>query len=117
MTKGDLKGYTEALLCSAQEQSIRSILSTILTKLPSHPFVGCVVTISHIVSECDKLAQKDYNRRHDSVGRYKHWQFCEKLRFNRARFWYKHEPESVNENENFKIIWDFTIQCDHMIET
>ena len=34
-----------------------------------------------------------------------------------ARLWYEHEPESVIENENFKILWDFTIQCDHMIDT
>ena len=73
-------------------------------------------TISYIVSECGKLAQKEYKRRYDNVGRYAHWQFCEKLGFNRARPWYEHEPESVVENENFKIIWDFSIQCDHMIE-
>ena len=30
--------------------------------------------------------------------------------------WYEHEPESVVENENLKILWDFTIQCDHTIE-
>ena len=59
---------------------------------------------------------KRSKQRHDSVGRYVHWQFCEKLGFNRARLWYEHEPESVVENENFKILWDFTIQCDHMIE-
>ena len=73
-------------------------------------------TISHIVGKCGKLPQKEYKRRHGSVGKYVHWQFCEKLEFNRARLWYEHEPESVVENENFKILWDFTIQCDHMIE-
>ena len=36
--------------------------------------------------------------------------------FNRARLWYENEPESVVENKNFKILWDFIIQCDHMIE-
>ena len=72
--------------------------------------------ISHIKSECGKLAQKEYKRGHDSVERYVHWQFCEKLGFNRARLWYEQEPESVIENENFKILWDFTIQCDHVIE-
>ena len=60
--------------------------------------------------ECGKLAQKEDKRRHDSVGRYVHWQFCEKLGFNKERLWYEHE------NKNFKILWDFTIQCDHMIE-
>ena len=73
-------------------------------------------TISHIVSECGKLAQKNYKLRHDSVGRYVHWQFCEKLGFNSARLWYEHEQESAVENENFKILWDFIIQCEHMIE-
>ena len=73
-------------------------------------------TISHRVSECGKLAQKVYKRRHDSVGRYVQWQFCEKLGFSRARLWYEHEPESVVKTENFKILWDFTILCDHMIE-
>ena len=66
-------------------------------------------TISHIVSEYGKPTQKEFKRRHD-------WQFCEKLGFNRARLWHEHEPESVAENKNFKIPWDFTVQCDHMIE-
>ena len=73
-------------------------------------------TISHIVSEFGKLAQKEYNRRHDSIGRYVLWQFFKKLGLNMAKLWYDHVPESVVENENFKILCDFTIQCDHMIE-
>ena len=50
------------------------------------------------------------------TSRYVHWQFCEKLGFNRARLWYEHEPESVVQNKNFKILWDYTIQCDHIID-
>ena len=73
-------------------------------------------TISDVVSECGKLAQKEYQWRHDSVGRYVHSQFCEKLGFNVARLLYEHEPESVVETENFKILWDFNIHCDHMTE-
>ena len=42
-------------------------------------------TTSHIVSECGKLAQKEYKRRHGSVERYVHWQFCEKLGFKRQQ--------------------------------
>ena len=30
--------------------------------------------------------------------------------------WYEHEPESVLENEEYKILWDFSIQTDHVIE-
>ena len=121
MRKSDLKGCSEALICSAQEQSIRTnyIKYNIDKTTESPPCRMCGTrneSISHKVSECGKLAQKEYKRRHDSVGRYVHWQFCEKVRFNRARLWYEHEPESVIENKNFKILWDFTIQCNHMIE-
>ena len=121
MRKSDLKGCSEALICSAQDQSIRTnyIHYNIDKTAKSHLCKMCGTgneTISHIVSECRKLGQKEYKRRHDSVGRYVHWQFCEKLGFNRARLWYEHGPESVVENENFKILWGFTVRCDHMIE-
>ena len=121
MRKSDLKGWAEALICSAQELSIwiNYIKYNIDKTAESALCRMCGTrneTIPHIVSECGKLAQKEYKRRHDSVGRYVHWQFYEKLGFNRARFWYEHKPESVIENENFKILWDFIIQCDHMVE-
>ena len=109
------------MICSAQEQSIRTnYIKQNIDKTAKSPL--CRIcgtrneTISHIVCRCGKLAQKEYKRRHDSVGRYVHWQFCEKLGFNRARLWYEHEPKCVVENENFEILWDFTIQCDHMTE-
>ena len=30
--------------------------------------------------------------------------------------WYEHEPESVLDNEDYKILWDFSIRTDHVIE-
>ena len=30
--------------------------------------------------------------------------------------WYEHEAESVLENEDYKILWDFSIQTDRVIE-
>ena len=35
---------------------------------------------------------------------------------NRGEKWYEHQPEGVVENEKCKILWDMTIQCDHVIE-
>ena len=35
----------------------------------------------------------------------------------REKKWYEHEPQSVLENEEAKILWDFTIQCDHLIQS
>ena len=65
MRKSDLKGCTEALIYSAQEQSIQTnyikynIVKT--AKLPHCRMCGTRnETISHIVSECGKLAQKEY---------------------------------------------------------
>ena len=105
--KSNLKRCTEALICKFNiNKSAASPLCRMCGKRNE--------TISHIVSECGKLAQKEYKWRHDNVGRYVYWQFCEKLGFRKARFWY--EPESVVEKENFKTLCDFTIQCDRIIE-
>ena len=34
----------------------------------------------------------------------------------RASSWYEQKPERVVESENFKILWDFTVQRDRKIE-
>ena len=72
--------------------------------------------VSHIVSECKILAQKDYKKRHDNVCRYIHWKLCEKHDFQRVQQWYEHEPDGVIENKRYKILWGFTSQCDIKIE-
>ena len=70
-------------------------------------------SIDHIVSGCNKLAQ----RRHDNLGKIVHWKLARKCNFEAADKWYEHEPESVLEIEDYKILWDFSIQTDHVIET
>ena len=70
----------------------------------------------HIVSGCSKLAQKEYKRGHDSLGKIVHWKLARKCNFEAGGKWYEHEPESVLENEDYKILWDFSIQTDHVIE-
>ena len=37
--------------------------------------------------------------------------------FEREKKRYEHEPQSVLENEEDKIPWTFTIQCDHLIQS
>ena len=76
-------------------------------------------SIDHIVSGCCKLAQKEYQRRPDNLGKIVHWKLARKCNFEAGDKWYEHEPESVLENEGYKILWDFsiqTIQTDHVIE-
>ena len=65
--------------------------------------------------ECSKLAQKEYKNEHDWVGKVIHWELCKKWKFEHSNKCYMHNPESVLENEMYKLIWDFEIQTDHQI--
>ena len=72
-------------------------------------------TINHIISECSKLAQKEYKVIHDWVGRVIHWEMCKKFKFDHTNKWYMHNPAPVLENDTHKLIWDFNMQTDHLI--
>ena len=65
---------------------------------------------------CGKLAQTEYKGRHDYLARYICWQLCGKCALERGNSWHEKKPEGVLESENFKILWDFTVQCDREIE-
>ena len=43
------------------------------------------------------------------------WKLCKSLKFDHTTKWYIHKPESVQENENHKILWDSEIQTDSQI--
>ena len=45
-----------------------------------------------------------------------HWKLARKCNCEAGDKWYEHEPESVSENEDYKILWDVSIQTDHVIE-
>ena len=72
-------------------------------------------SVTHIISQCKKLAQTEYKIRHDNIAKAVHWELCKKNGLDYVEKWYAHEPESVMENEKCKILWDFTIQTDRMI--
>ena len=61
-------------------------------------------TIIHIISECSKLAQKEYKTKHDWEGKVIHWELCKKLKFDHTKKWCMHNPESVPVNETHKIV-------------
>ena len=46
-----------------------------------------------------------------------HWKLARKCNFEAGDKWYEHEPESVLENEDYKILWDFSILNDFSIQT
>ena len=121
LRKADLKIHTESLLCAAQEQAIRTnYVKHHIDKSAESPLCRMCEekgeTVHHIVSECKKMAQKEYKRRHDNVARIVHWHLCKKYNIERTEKWYEHSPEGVVENAEVKLLWDVNIQCDHLIE-
>ena len=118
---GDLKRETESLIVAAQNQSIRTNLVKAKIDRSQEESVCRLCkkaeeSIDHIVSGCSKLAQKEYKRRHDNFGKIVHWKLAKKCGFEVSDKWFEHEAESVLENEDYKILWDFSIQTDHVIE-
>ena len=46
-----------------------------------------VKTINHIISECNKLSQKEYKAKHDWVGKVIQWELCKKFKFDQTNKW------------------------------
>ena len=86
LQNGDLKRETESLRVAAQNQSIRTnLVKAKIDKSQGDPL--CRVcrkideSIDHIVSGCSELAQKEYKRRHDNLGKIVQWKFAIKYNF------------------------------------
>ena len=122
LRKGYLKKETESTIIAAQDQALctRSLRKRVYGEDidPSCRLCGAAEeTVSHIVSECQKLAQKEYKEiRHDNVAKVIHWKLCEKWGFERSDKWYTHKPEKVLESDECKILWDFPLQTDKKLE-
>ena len=120
LRKGNFKRETESLLIAAQDNAIRTnhIKARIDKTQQNNKCRLCGdrdETINHIISECSKLAQREYKVRHDWVGKVIHWEMCKKFKFDHTNKWYMHNPVTVLENATHKLLWDFNIQTDHLI--
>ena len=121
-TKSDLKGCTEALICRTREQALRTNYTKYhIDKTVDSPLCRMCgekrENVRHLVSECSKnYTPKEYKRRHHNVVRYIHWELCKKLDLDISSKWYEHKPPGVLEDGSNKILWDFNIQCDYVIE-
>ena len=109
LQNGDLKREAESLIVIAQNQSIRTNLVKAKIEISQGDSLCRVCrkvdeSINHIVSGCSKLAQKEYKRGHENLGKIVHWKLARKCNFEAGDKWYEHEPESVLENEDYKIL-------------
>ena len=112
-----MKRETQNLIVAAQNQSIRTNLvkAKIVKSQGDSLHTVCRKvdeSIDHIVRGCSKLSQKEYKRRHDNLGKIVNWKLARKCIFEAGSKWYEHEPESVLENEDYKILSDSSIQTD-----
>ena len=118
--KGNLERETESLQIVAQNNTIRTnhIKARIDKTQQNSKCRLCGdrdETINHIISECSKLAQKEYRNRHDWVGKVNHSELCKKLKVDHPNKCYRHNPTYVLENDTHKLLWDFDMQTDHVI--
>ena len=121
LRNGYMKKETEGLITAAQDQALPTRWKKVrIEKQPGTALCRMCnereETTFHILSECSKLAQNEYKKRHDKVAQLVHWNLCKKYELKYAKNWYDHVAESVTENEKAKILWDFTIQTDHVIQ-
>ena len=73
-------------------------------KQETDPFlVGeAIKVVTHIMDGCKMLTQEQYKRHHIKVWSHLHWNLCLKYSFEVNAKWYRHEPETVKENDNIK---------------
>ena len=73
-------------------------------------------TIDHVLSGCSKLSQSEYKRRHDNVAAAIHWSMCRKYLIPCNDKWFEHRADKVEDSAEVKLLWDFHMQSDHVIE-
>ena len=120
LRKGNFKRETESLLIAAQDNAVRTnhIKARIDKTQQNSKCRLCGdrnETINDIISECSKLAPKEYKNRNDWVGKVIYWEMCKKFKFDHTNKWYMHKPAPVLENDTHKLLWDFGIHTDHLI--
>ena len=121
LVQNDLKVQTEATICAAQEQALRTnYIKNKINKTSENPLCRMCSEkgepVQHIICEYKKLAQREYKRRHDTVAKLVYWKLCEMHNLERTEKWYEHCPKGVVENYDVKLIWDINIQCNNSIE-
>ena len=122
LKKGYLKKETESTIIAARDQALctRNMRKTVYGENGDSTCRVCgsaYETVAHIVTECQKLAQKEYKQvRHDNVAKVIHWKLFEKWVFEKSDQWYTHKPERVLESEECKILWDFPMQTNKTLE-
>ena len=73
-------------------------------------------TVVHLLTGCSTLAGKEYVARHNEVAKIIHRNICTEFGIPVHKQHWIHEPQSVTDTEDAKILWDFDIQTDRRIQ-
>ena len=70
--------------------------------------------MDHVFSRCSKLAQKEYQKRHEKLDKIVYWKLVKKHNFvDKKKKKYECKAESIFENEDYnedyKVLQDFAI--------
>ena len=121
LRKGNFKRETESLLIAAQNNAIRTnhIKARIDKTQQNRKCRLCGdrdEIINHIISECSKIAQKEYKTRHNWMDKGIHWEMCKEIEIWPYEQMVYIQPNSCpGEWHTNKILGDFNIQTDHLI--
>ncbi|KAJ8018646.1 hypothetical protein HOLleu_43265 [Holothuria leucospilota] len=116
-----LKIETEALITAAQDQALntKSHQANIMKVTTDSKCRMCTETdetVNHLVAGCQKLAATEYLERHNKVAAALHLEICRHYGIPTAeQHPWLHRPETVNETDGVKILWDFEVRTDKVI--
>ena len=137
LKQGELKRETESPLCHLKNRLCELMPSkTQFIRKAILRYVDSVMkrqNITHILIACSVLVKSQYRKRHNKVRTSVHFVLCKKHHLQCCDKWYKqrityihththtakshtHTPKSVQRNNEYKILWDFNIQTDKVIE-
>ena len=122
LLKQSMPKNTEAVIFAAQDQALPTNWLRAIIQRAADTSPLCRIcrehneSVEHILSNCQKLANSEYKQRHDRVAAAIHWGMCIDSGFETTTPWFLHYAEKVLENERYKILWDFLIQCDRTIQ-
>ena len=62
-----------------------------------------------------KISMNHILDRHNAVASTLHWSLYKQMNFEKAEYWWEHQPEPAMENEDYKLLYDFNIRTDKKI--
>ncbi|KAL1448252.1 hypothetical protein WDU94_013956 [Cyamophila willieti] len=121
LTSGYLMPETEGFIHAIQDQVMKTrnyIKHIMKQNIENEMCRLCnVVTesIQHLSSGCKVLAPREYLNRHNLVANIIHQELIKKIVKNTRTTtpYYKYKPATVEENSNYKILWDMSIHTEH----